>query len=123
MPTPSCHASTLAEGAKGLVAAWFGGTDEGHRDVGVWLSRQEGGSWLPAKEVASGVQADGTRQPCWNPVLFQPKGGPLLPNPNSGMDALTLKDGRFLLVCNPVPKKASRSGRALFTIRIIPSGA
>ncbi len=26
MPTPSCHATTIAEGPKGLVAAWFGGS-------------------------------------------------------------------------------------------------
>ncbi len=78
MPTPACHASTIVEGGKGLVAAWFGGTGEGHKDVGIWLSRQEGGRWLPAQEVANGVQADGTRHPCWNPVLFQPKRGPLL---------------------------------------------
>jgi len=77
MPTPACHASTLAESGKGLVAAWFGGTREGDKDVGIWLSRQEAGKWLPAREVANGVQADGTRCPCWNPVLFQPKQGPL----------------------------------------------
>ncbi len=78
MPTPACHASTIAESAKGLVAAWFGGTREGDKDVGIWLSRQETGTWRPAVEVATGVQADGTRQPCWNPVLSQPKAGPLL---------------------------------------------
>ena len=78
MPTPSCHATTIAEGPKGLVAAWFGGTREGDQDVGIWLTRQENAKWLPAKEVANGVQADGTRHPCWNPVLFQPKNGPLL---------------------------------------------
>jgi predicted neuraminidase len=77
MPTPSCHASTIVESGKGLVAAWFGGTREGDKDVGIWLSRQEKGAWLPAKEVANGVQADGTRHPCWNPVLFQPKKGQL----------------------------------------------
>jgi len=78
MPTPACHASTIVESGKGLVSAWFGGTREGGKDVGIWLSRQESGRWLPAKEVANGVQADGTRYPCWNPVLFQPKSGPLL---------------------------------------------
>lgn len=78
MPTPSCHASTIAEGSKGLVAAWFGGTREGHKDVGVWLSRCVSGTWSPAKEVGVGLQPDGTRYPCWNPVLFQPKKGPLL---------------------------------------------
>jgi len=78
MPTPSCHASTVAESRKGLVAAWFGGMREGDLDVGIWLARQEAGKWLPAKEVANGMQADGARYPCWNPVLFQPKSGPLL---------------------------------------------
>ncbi len=78
MPTPSCHASTIVENGKGLAAAWFGGTREGDKDVGIWLSRRESGTWLPAKEVATGVQADGTRHPCWNPVLFRPKKGPLL---------------------------------------------
>lgn len=27
-----------------------------------------------------------------------------LPNPNAGIDAVRLRDGRFLLVCNPVPR-------------------
>jgi predicted neuraminidase len=79
MPTPSCHASTLIETENGLAVAWFGGTREGDSDVGIWLSRQEAGKWLPAQEVATGVQADGTtRYPCWNPVLFQPKDSPLM---------------------------------------------
>jgi len=78
MPTPSCHATTIAESCKGLVSAWFGGTREGGKDVGIWLSRQEAGKWLPAVEVANGMQPDGSRHPCWNPVLFQPKSGPLL---------------------------------------------
>ena len=78
MPTPSCHASTLVESGKGLVSAWFGGKDEGDKDVGIWLSRQEAGTWQSAREVANGAQADGARHPCWNPVLFQPKRGPLL---------------------------------------------
>ena len=71
---PSCHASTLAEPAPGkLVAAWFGGTREGHMDVGVWVSRFESDQWTTPVEVASGIQPDGKRWPCWNPVLFQPR--------------------------------------------------
>jgi predicted neuraminidase len=78
-PFPSCHASTIVESKGGLVAAWFGGTAERNRDVGVWVSRHEGKSWSPLVEVANGIQADGTtRHPCWNPVTFQPKTGPLL---------------------------------------------
>lgn len=78
-PYPQCHASTIAEVAPGkLVAAWFGGTRERAPDVGIWVARQEEGKWLPAVEVANGVQPDGKpRLPTWNPVLFQPAQGPL----------------------------------------------
>lgn len=71
-PYPSCHASTIAEAAPGkLVAAWFGGTKERDPDVGIWVTRHENGVWLPAVEVANGVQTDSTpRLPTWNPVLF-----------------------------------------------------
>ena len=78
-PYPQCHASTLGEVAPGkLVAAWFGGTHERAPDVGIWVARQEGGHWLEAVEVANGLQPDGSRLPTWNPVLFQPKEGPLV---------------------------------------------
>jgi predicted neuraminidase len=78
-PYPSCHASTIAEVVPGqLAAAWFGGTRERDPDVGIWFARQEGRRWLAATEVANGVQANGPRMPTWNPVLFQPKGGPLV---------------------------------------------
>ncbi len=77
-PFPSAHASTIAETRDGLVAAWFGGTHEGHPDVGIWLSRREGGRWSLPVQVADGAQPDGTRHPCWNPVLFRPSNGPLL---------------------------------------------
>lgn len=78
-PYRSCHASTIAETPEhDLVAAWFGGTAERNPDVGIWVARCEHGTWLPAVEVANGVQRDGPRQPTWNPVLFQRPSGPLL---------------------------------------------
>ena len=78
-PYPSVHASTIVETTSGvLVAAWFGGTRERHPDVGIWLSRKEKSGWTKGVEVANGVQLDGTRHPTWNPVLFQPRGGPLM---------------------------------------------
>jgi len=77
-PTPECHASTIAETPSGLVAAWFGGTREKHPDVGIWLSHLVDGSWTDPLEVVNGIQNDSLRYPCWNPVLFQPKSGPLL---------------------------------------------
>src|SRR4051794_32654327 len=73
-PFPSCHASTIAETPAGLVAAWFGGTREGDPDVGIWVARRVDGRWTPPAEVADGRQEDGTRHPCWNPVLFQARG-------------------------------------------------
>ena len=77
-PPPKCHASTIAESTHGLVAAWFGGTNEGRRDVGIWVARHDGKAWTAPVEVANGIQPDGSRHPCWNPVLFQPTTGPLM---------------------------------------------
>jgi predicted neuraminidase len=91
-PYPSVHASTIVEAteqwtvvtngyrdsSRVLVAAWFGGTRERAPDVGIWVSRREGGRWMPSVQVADGVQPDGTRYPTWNPVLFQPRGGPVM---------------------------------------------
>jgi len=86
-PFPSAHASTIVETREGLVAAWFGGTAEGNPDVGIWMARRDGTGWSAPVEVATGTRTDGPREPCWNPVLFQPTDGPLLlfykvgPNP------------------------------------------
>ena len=78
-PYPECHASTIAETpTHALVAAWFGGTKERNPDVGIWVTREEKGRWLSAVEVANGIQPSGPRLPTWNPVLFQPPGGPLV---------------------------------------------
>ena len=74
-PFPSCHASTIAQARDGtLVAAFFGGTKERHPDVCIYVCRLVGGQWTPPVAVADGVQPDGSRQPTWNPVLFQPRG-------------------------------------------------
>ncbi len=70
-PFESCHASTIAETPSGLVAAWFGGTHEKHKDVGIWVARKSGNSpWSEPVEVVNGVQHADKRYPTWNPVLF-----------------------------------------------------
>ena len=66
-PFGSCHASTIVETAEGdFLAAWFGGTDEGAKDVAIWMARLSGGKWSEPQLVAreAGV-------PTWNPVLFR----------------------------------------------------
>lgn len=75
---PECHASTIVETTAGeLLAAWFGGTAESNPDVCIYVSRYEGGRWTVGVKVADGVQHDAKRYPCWNPVLFQLRDGPL----------------------------------------------
>tara|TARA_R110002049_G_scaffold285698_4_gene467178 strand:+ start:383018 stop:385945 length:2928 start_codon:yes stop_codon:yes gene_type:complete len=73
-PFEQCHASTICQTTRGLVAAWFGGTREGNDDVGIWSSYYDGQKWNGPNLVADGVQHSGLRYPCWNPVLFQPPG-------------------------------------------------
>lgn len=67
-PFPSAHASTIVETREGaLISAWFGGTDEGEPDVGIWSSRKEpGGAWTAPVELFKEP-----KQPAWNPVLFR----------------------------------------------------
>ncbi len=86
-PSPaigSCHAATIVELADGdLMAAWFGGTHEGHADVAIWLARFDGDRWLAPVKIVD--EAD---VPLWNPVLFRDssdrvwlfyKAGPTIP--------------------------------------------
>ena len=70
VPFPSCHASTIIQNGNGLLAAWFGGTEERNPDVGIWVSNYEKGTWSKPQEVANGIQHKDKRYPCWNPVLF-----------------------------------------------------
>src|SRR5664280_1799326 len=197
VPFPSCHASTVTETSKGLLAGWFGGTAEKNPDVGIWISSFTDGIWTKPVEVADGIQNDTKRFPCWNPVLYNSgkkillfyKVGPSpsewwgelkvsadegktwsrssrlinniygpaknkpilinngellcrsndswilgswsedsgltwspfksigLPNPNSGIDAISLRDGRQLLVYNHLIK-----GRNMLNIAISDNG-
>lgn len=101
-PFPSCHAATLVQTRRGVLSAFFGGTHERHPDVCIWTSRFDGTRWSDPVNVADGVQSDGSREPTWNPVLFQPRGGPLVlfykvgPSPSRwwGMVRTSEDDGR-----------------------------
>lgn len=69
-PFPESHAATLVQTPKGLLAAWFGGTKEGAKDVCIWTSRFENGNWTKPEMVADGVINDSVRYACYNPVLY-----------------------------------------------------
>lgn len=133
-PFPSCHASTIEQLPDGrLAVAWFGGSDEGNDDVGIWFARHDGRAWSKPVEVATGEQPNGKRHPCWNPVLFQPAepDAPLMlfykvgPRPDawwgvlktSGDGGQTWSDARRLPdgILGPVKNKPVRlkSGRLL----------
>ncbi|MEO1615309.1 MAG: exo-alpha-sialidase [Planctomycetota bacterium] len=73
-PFKSCHASSICETSRGLVAAWFGGTKEGDQDVCIWTSYHDGIRWSRPSIAATGIQHASLRYPCWNPVLYQPPG-------------------------------------------------
>lgn len=87
-PVPEVHASTIVELDKGrLLAAWFGGSSEGKKDVGIWTSTWTNGQWSTPAELVNGVVSDSLRYPTWNPVLFRSQAGKLFlyykvgPNP------------------------------------------
>ncbi len=128
-PFPECHASTIAETPAGLVAAWFGGVEEKDPSVGIWVARHEGGAWTEPVEVADGVQADGVRLPCWNPVLWQDRAA----DPRSEVEAANAPagDGPLLLFykVGPSPstwwgmlKRSEDSGRTWSAAERLPDG-
>jgi predicted neuraminidase len=67
---PQAHASTIEETPEGLIAAWFGGTKEGNKDVCIWTSNLVNKKWTSPKKVAEGIINDTLRYACYNPVLF-----------------------------------------------------
>jgi len=75
---PQSHASTIAETPAGLIAAWFGGTKEGNKDVCIWTSRLINNRWTAPAMAADGIISDTVRYACYNPVLYQVPDGELL---------------------------------------------
>ncbi|MBD3322057.1 MAG: hypothetical protein GF350_13245 [Chitinivibrionales bacterium] len=72
------HSATIAQASNGtLVCAFYGGTEEGENDVGIYVSRFNGSSWSTPERIDN---INGSGPVCWNPVIFQPKrsGAPLL---------------------------------------------
>lgn len=108
-----CHASTIEEtAAGGLLASWFGGSHEGSADVVIWGAHYAGGRWSDPVVWADGTQPDGSKQPCWNPVLFRAPGEQKLylyykvgPNPREwwGMVKHSTDGGKTWSKSTPLP--------------------
>lgn len=66
-PFKQAHASTLVclDNSEYLIA-WFGGTEEKHDDVGIWMTKGDGENWSFPIEVVKIRE-----EPHWNPVLFR----------------------------------------------------
>jgi predicted neuraminidase len=74
--TPSSHASTITALPDGrLMSAWFGGRDEGSKDVVIWSSLYINNKWQAPVQLADGIISATLRYPCWNPVLFRSRAG------------------------------------------------
>ena len=65
---PEAHEATIAETPDGLIAAWFGGTKEGNKDVCIWTSKLVNNKWTAPEKVAEGIIDDTLRYACYNPV-------------------------------------------------------
>lgn len=72
-PFPSCHASTVVELKDGgIMAAWFGGSDEGDDDVAIWSSIKSKNEWTTPRVL---IKEPGCSM--YNPVLFYTNDGTL----------------------------------------------
>ena len=122
-PTPECHASTIVEKEGLLVAAWFGGSHEKNKDVGIWVSRNVQGTWSKPKEVANGIQDANLRYPCWNPVLYQPDNAPLMlfykvgPSPSEWWGMVITSEDGGITWSKPRPLGEGRHGKLLGPIK------
>jgi predicted neuraminidase len=109
-PFPSCHASSLVEVAPGhIIATWFGGTDEGEEDVGIWIAHRENDAWTPPENLA---QHEGV--PCWNPVLWKDN--------QSGQVLLFYKAGPSPMTWTGLVRRSDDDGRTWAEAEMLPAG-
>lgn len=66
-PFAACHASTLVQLTNArFLAAWFGGSGEGGKDVGIWGATRRELQWSPPRLIAKI-----SKEAHWNPVLMR----------------------------------------------------
>ena len=70
--TKNSHAATLVEMMPNrIMAAWFGGSYEGAKDVGIYASFYDGKAWSVPHNLIKPLVVEKDTLPCWNPVLFK----------------------------------------------------
>lgn len=111
-PFKQCHASTIVETTSGeLLVTCFGGSQEGKKDVSIWM-RSLNGTITKPHIVADGIVKDTLRYPAWNPVLSQNDKGKLFlfykvgPNPRDwwGMVKTSADGGKSWSAGERLPK-------------------
>ncbi|MDR0796468.1 MAG: exo-alpha-sialidase [Tannerella sp.] len=110
-PYPSCHASTIVDTGEGMLAAWFGGTNEKNPDVCIYAAFYINGKWEKPFMIADGVENRLIRNPCWNPVLFKRDNGDIIcyykvgPSPQTwfGMYKISTDNGKTWSNANRIP--------------------
>jgi predicted neuraminidase len=108
-PFARCHASTVVETESGkLLAAWFGGKDEGANDVKIWSAAFDGKEW-----TAPAVAAEEPGFPCWNPVLFRSSAKTLF---------LFYKAGRDPMSWTGFVRRSTDAGKTWSATEALPAG-
>ena len=108
-PFPSCHASTVVEvGGGRLLAAWFGGKEEGAADVKIWQSSFDGKKWSPPAVVG-----EEPGFPCWNPVLFRSRANTLF---------LFYKAGPSPMTWTGFVRRSADDGKTWGRVEALPAG-
>jgi alpha-L-fucosidase len=110
-PYPSCHASTIVDTGEGMLAAWFGGTNEKNPDVCIYAAFYINGKWEKPFMVADGVENKLIRNPSWNPVLFKRDNGDIIlyykvgPSPQTwfGMYKISSDNGKTWSEAHRIP--------------------
>lgn len=105
----SCHASTLTEtNTNKILCSYFAGSEEGKKDVSIWISSLENNSWSEPKKLINYP-----KEAHWNPVLFTLPSNEIL---------LFYKVGRSPGTWSGFLKRSLDNGNTFSESEIFPSG-